>query len=301
MGCSWVPSPALTTLPCTQLASRCGAPEAPCRTTIASLPIASRVSAVSFRLSPLETLLPLAEKLMTSADSRLAASSKEMRVRVESSKKRFTTVRPRSVGSFLTSRPASAASIWAAVSSTRVASARSRSAASSRCRFIGRHLRHEDLVDAVDLGQMDLHLLAARGRHVLADEVRPDGQLAVPAVDQDRQLHAARAAQVAQRVQCRADRAAGEQHVVHQDDEPAVDAAVGQHRGLQRPDAAQPQVVAVEGDVDGADVDRRRRRTPRCGRRAGGRAGRRASGCRRGRARRGHRPETRDRSRRPAR
>jgi hypothetical protein len=33
----------------------------------------------------LETLLPFAEKLMTSADSRLAASSKEMRVRVESS------------------------------------------------------------------------------------------------------------------------------------------------------------------------------------------------------------------------
>jgi hypothetical protein len=33
----------------------------------------------------LETLLPFAEKLMTSADSRLAASSKEIRVRVESS------------------------------------------------------------------------------------------------------------------------------------------------------------------------------------------------------------------------
>jgi hypothetical protein len=75
----------LTTLPSTQLASRWGAPEAECRTTIASLPIASRVSAVSLRLSPLETLLPFAEKLMTSAESRLAASSKEMRVRVESS------------------------------------------------------------------------------------------------------------------------------------------------------------------------------------------------------------------------
>jgi hypothetical protein len=80
-----VPSPAFTTLPRTQFASRCGAPDAECRTTIASLPIASRVSAVSFRLSPLETLLPFAEKLMTSAESRLAASSKEIRVRVESS------------------------------------------------------------------------------------------------------------------------------------------------------------------------------------------------------------------------
>ncbi len=63
---------------------------------------------MSFRLSPLETLEPLALKLMTSADSRLAAASNEMRVRVESSKKRLTTVRPRSVGSFLTGRSASA-------------------------------------------------------------------------------------------------------------------------------------------------------------------------------------------------
>ena len=80
-----MPSPALTTLPLTQPASRCGAPDAECRTTIASLPIASRVSAVSLRLSPLLTLEPLAEKLMTSAERRLAASSKDERVRVEAS------------------------------------------------------------------------------------------------------------------------------------------------------------------------------------------------------------------------
>ena len=55
----------------------------------------------------METLEPLAEKLMTSADSRLAAASKEIRVRVESSKKRLTTVRPRRVGSFLIGRSAS--------------------------------------------------------------------------------------------------------------------------------------------------------------------------------------------------
>ena len=85
VGCSWAPSPAFTTLPFSQLASRCGAPEALCRTTTASAPMASRVSAVSLRLSPLATLDPLAEKLMTSADSRLAAASKEILVRVESS------------------------------------------------------------------------------------------------------------------------------------------------------------------------------------------------------------------------
>ena len=87
VGCSWVPSPALTTAPLIHpaFASRCGAPEAQCRTTTASAPIASRVSAVSLRLSPLETLDPWALKLMTSADSRLAAASNEIRVRVESS------------------------------------------------------------------------------------------------------------------------------------------------------------------------------------------------------------------------
>ena len=31
--------------------------------------------------------------------------------------------------------------------------------------------------------------LVAAGRQVLADEVRPDGQLAVPAIDHHRQLH----------------------------------------------------------------------------------------------------------------
>jgi hypothetical protein len=93
--------------------------------------MASRVSAVSFRLSPLETLEPLAEKVITSAERRLAATSKLVRVRVESSKKRFTTVRPRRVGNFLTVRSPTRA-ISSAVSSTWVASSRLRSAADSR-------------------------------------------------------------------------------------------------------------------------------------------------------------------------
>ena len=111
VGCWCMPSPALMTAESTQpaLASVCGAPEAWCRMTTASAPMAWSVSAVSLRDSPLETLEPLAEKLMTSAERRLAAVSKEMRVRVESSKKRLTTVRPRSVGSFLISRDCVAA------------------------------------------------------------------------------------------------------------------------------------------------------------------------------------------------
>jgi len=85
VGCSWVPSPAFTTLPVTQRASVWAAPDALCRMITASAPIASRVSAVSFRLSPLATLDPLAEKLITSADSRFAAASNEVLVLVESS------------------------------------------------------------------------------------------------------------------------------------------------------------------------------------------------------------------------
>ena len=80
-----MPSPALITLPSTQAESRCGAPEEPCRQTTASAPIACRVQAVSLSDSPLETDDPLAEKLITSAESRLAATSNEILVRVESS------------------------------------------------------------------------------------------------------------------------------------------------------------------------------------------------------------------------
>ena len=134
VGCSWVPSPAFTTAPVIQpeVASRCGAPEDPCRQTTPSAPIACRVRAVSLRLSPLLTLEPLAEKLITSADNRLAAASNEIRVRVESSKNRFTTVRPRRAGSFLIGRSASDR-ISSAVSRIRFASSRLRSPALSRC------------------------------------------------------------------------------------------------------------------------------------------------------------------------
>ena len=83
VGCSCVPSPAFRTDAVTNLDRVWAAPEDECRMTIASAPMACSVSAVSFRDSPLLTLDPPVEKLMTSADSRLAASSNEIRVRVE--------------------------------------------------------------------------------------------------------------------------------------------------------------------------------------------------------------------------
>ncbi len=62
---------------------------------------ASRLRAVSFRVSPLVRLEVEAEILMTSALSRKAASSNEMRVRVLGSTKKLTRVLPRRAGTFL--------------------------------------------------------------------------------------------------------------------------------------------------------------------------------------------------------
>ncbi len=83
--------------------------------TMQSGAIASRFRAVSSRVSPLVTLEVETLTLTASADRRLAAISKEVRVRVEGSKKRLMTVRPRSAGTFLiwrleTSRKVSAVS-----------------------------------------------------------------------------------------------------------------------------------------------------------------------------------------------
>ena len=58
------------------------------------------VSTVSRTDSPFLTEDDDTEKFMVSADSRLAAVSKDRRVRVESSKNSETTVLPRSAGTF---------------------------------------------------------------------------------------------------------------------------------------------------------------------------------------------------------
>ncbi len=176
---------------------------------------------------------------MTSAESRLAAASKEIRVRVESSKNRLTTVRPRSAGSFLIGRSASERSS-SAVLRISSASSRVRSAALSRWRFTrytscddavlaraGSDARDRHRVGGVELREPHLDRLDQRGREVLADEVRADRQLAVAAVDEHREPDRLRAAEVVHRVERGPDRAAGEQHVVDQDDDLAVDAARG--------------------------------------------------------------------------
>ncbi len=96
VGCSCVPSPALMTAASTFCASRAGAPDWSWRTTSRSQCIAFSVAAVSSSVSPLFTEEVATDMLITSAPSRLPASSKLVRVRVLSSKNRLISVRPRS-------------------------------------------------------------------------------------------------------------------------------------------------------------------------------------------------------------
>src|SRR6185369_6343823 len=58
------------------------------------------------------------------------------------------------------------------------------------------HLLDDDAVDAVDLQELHADHFALRGRHVLADEVGADRQLAMAAVDDDRELDGAWPAEV---------------------------------------------------------------------------------------------------------
>src|SRR6478609_10849471 len=106
VGCAWRPSPALITCTCgaTCCAIRYGAPDSLCRTTNRSAAIAERLAMVSSSDSPFEAEEREMSRLITSADSRVAAISNVVRVRVEFSKNRLNTLLPRSSGTFLTSR-----------------------------------------------------------------------------------------------------------------------------------------------------------------------------------------------------
>ena len=192
-----MPSPAFSTCASTHRVSCSGDPLEECRITIASAPIACRVSAVSFSDSPLATEEPPALKLITSADSRFAASSNEILVRVEFSRKKFTTVRPRSAGTFLITRVPTSRN-EPAMSRILVTSSAVRSCIDSTCSFMrscrSRRQRrgsppglHDDAVLAVDLPDPHPHVVGPARRHVLADEVGLDRQLAVSPVDEDRE------------------------------------------------------------------------------------------------------------------
>src|SRR5215471_11569164 len=134
------------------------------------------------------------------------------------------TVFPRSVGTFLMSRSEISLKEAAVSRIVRISSAGTPSSP-SRCRWVNAILRplDDDLVHAVRLGEPDVHLLGTSRGEVLAHVVGPDRKLAVPAIDEHRQLDPLWPAEIDQRVHGGPDRASREEHVVDQEDAAAVD------------------------------------------------------------------------------
>src|SRR5688500_18430961 len=111
---------------------RNGAPDDSWRTMKMSACIADRLATVSRSDSPLVAEDTVMFRLITSADRRLAAISKVVRVRVEGSKNRLNTLLPRSSGTFFTSRSVTSAND-SAVSRICVRISRGRPSMDSRC------------------------------------------------------------------------------------------------------------------------------------------------------------------------
>ena len=212
---------------------RCGAPDCEWRTTKMSASIATRLSTVSSSVSPLLVDDAPMLRLMTSADSRLAAISNVVRVRVEFSKNRLNTALPRSSGTFFTSRSAidtngSAVSRMLRMTSARQAFEREQMRELAvRVELRIAH-RHQPACFSTASAQA-LAVARQHDRQVARDgEARAavrglDRQLAAAAVDQHGELDARGPAEVEQLVDRGAHAAAGVEHVVDEHDGRAVD------------------------------------------------------------------------------
>lgn len=140
---------------------------------------------MSFRDSPFDTEELSAEKLITSALSRLAATSKLIRVRVLFSKKRFTTVLPRSAGASSPHgrSPAKAAGHYPKVKLL--------SHDLALGLMSGASLANHHLVNSIGLRQQHPYPFGLGGWEVLSDKIWPDGKFTVPAVYQHSKFHLA--------------------------------------------------------------------------------------------------------------
>ena len=127
---------------------------------------------------------------------------------------------------------------------------------STFCEYKLHTLDEQHLLVIVDFFQLDFDDLALRGRNGSADEGGFDGELAMAAVDEDQQLHAARAAVVEERIEGGANGAAGVEHVVDQDDVAAVDIEAERAGNDDGAHIARGEVVAIEADVEDAGIDR---------------------------------------------
>src|SRR5687767_6123525 len=271
VGCAWRPSPALITATpgFTWRAIRCGAPDCEWRTMNMSASIACRFHTVSSSVSPLVVEEAPTFRLMTSAESLLAAISKVVRVRVEFSKNTLKIDLPRSNGTFFTSRSDTETN-WSAVSRMwRTSSAGSPSVvrrclnrpSGPTCRLaLGERLIRS--LGPLDRGEAQLAVVVGKDQLLVgcdldprADEVRRHRQLAPAAVGEHGEAHRARAAEVEELVQRRAQRPPGVQHVVDQHHLAFVDVErdLAAARLAVQPDAA--EVVAMQRDRE--DPERR--------------------------------------------
>ncbi len=245
VGCSWEPSPALMTEHFTLRARRWGAPEDLWRMMMASTPMASMLRAVSRRVSPLETEEVETEKSRTSAESRWAASEKEVLVRVESSKKRLTQIFPRRAGTFLMERVETSLSVRAVSRMERISSAERDSRSRRLERFQVRVSSFEfqsfkrgdssaillrgqiDGVFGIGRGQVnDDFLVGTRGIDFEAGIIGGDGKFALAAVDQDGEADEFGAAEVDEGVEGSSDGAAGFEDIIAEDDGTIIESEV---------------------------------------------------------------------------
>src|SRR5919197_1304902 len=232
VGCAWRPSPALITCSCalTLRAMRKGAPAELCRTTKMSACIAERFATVSSSDSPFVCEESAMFRLMTSADRRLAAISKVVRVRVEGSKKRLKTLLPRRSGTFFTSRSvtptkdSAVSRIWSRMSrgspsiERRCCSSPALFSCGLRCTLALQGER--ELAGSVAL-EPKPH---ARGHLKLCAAVLgADRQLPTAAVGKHHERDACRSAVIEKLVHRRAYRAAGVEHVVDEEELATVD------------------------------------------------------------------------------
>src|SRR5436853_3077686 len=229
VGCAWRPSPALITWisGATCFAMRYGAPLEACRTTNISACMAARFATVSSIVSPLLCEDTLIARLITSAESRFAAISNVVRVRVEGSKKRLKTALPRRSGTFLTSRCVTPTNDFAVSRICQMISAGSPSSERRWCSppcllscglealsHIRRALAVPRELELPALASLELDTLVVRNAHDRADEIWRDRQLASAAIHERGDTDAPRAAVVEELVHRRADRAPGIEDVV---------------------------------------------------------------------------------------
>jgi hypothetical protein len=111
-----------------------------------------------------------------------------------------------------------------------------------------------DGVLAVGLGEFDLDIFDERGGDIFADEIRLDGEFAVAAINQHGKLDAAGAAEIVESIHRRADGAATEENVVHENDGLAGDIE-GNGGGVDVGSDAMLEVVAVQVDIKAAIGD----------------------------------------------